>query len=506
MANDRVQAKIDLLKGRDETGEVKQSLEGFGGTLNRIGQIAAGVGLERLAEKMIDLGKSAVSATIGSGLQFEQWKMGFDTMLGSAEKSSKLLSEISEFAKSTPFELKDLVSSSRQLVAYGFAQEEIIDSTRMLGDVAAGVGAPISELVYLYGTLKAQNIAYTKDLNQFTARGIPILDLLAQKFGVNKEQVLDMASKSKIGFKDIQQAFQTMTKEGGIYFNMMDTQAKSVGGVLSNIKDSFTQIGLSMIGFDMDAGSKNFGQLKEGSIFDSLGKGLTTVMELINQNRGTIDGFFNGLVEAGKGFWNILKQIGEHIQTAFTPVMTHLSEVYDKHKERIDKIAYVLGAVLYGAITALIYIIAGAIDILGAWADQVLNVWGPAIDMLFEGITALGQQWTSILTGMRSGFETLVNGVIDGVNKIIEAFNKLTGMDIGKIGKVGVDLKTSAAQTKAPMASYAPAMSYAPALSYTPVQGANYSRNVSIVNNNNFSTSYDPKAFASYQAWQINGR
>ncbi len=60
MANDRVQAKIDLLKGRDETGEVKQSLEGFGGTLNRIGQIAAGVGLERLAEKMIDLGLTTV--------------------------------------------------------------------------------------------------------------------------------------------------------------------------------------------------------------------------------------------------------------------------------------------------------------------------------------------------------------------------------------------------------------------------------------------------------------
>lgn len=375
MANDRVQAKIDLIKGKDETGDVKNSLTSFGGSLTRIGEIAAGLGLERLAEKIIDVGRNAASAAVSTGIQFEQWKIGFDTMLGSAEKSSKLLSEISDFAKKTPFELTDLVNSSKQLVAYGFAQEDVIETTKTLGDISAGVGAPINDLVYLYGTLRAQNVAYTKDLNQFTARGIPVLDLLAEKFGVAKDEVMDMASKSKISFKDIEDVFKKMTGSGGTYFNMMEKQSKTLSGVLSNVKDNITQVGLSILGFDMDAKSKTFGQLKEGSIFDQMSKGANALLSFLDSHKDQIvttvqsisDSFMliadyiqKHVVPAAQVFIGLLTHLGQQIQTAFAPVLTHLTEVYIKHKDAIDKIAYILGAVLYGAISLIIEVIAKA--------------------------------------------------------------------------------------------------------------------------------------------------
>jgi len=84
MANDRVQAKIDLVKGTDETGEVKSSLNSLGNAINQIGSIAAGIGLERLAEQIVGLGKSAFDAATA----FEQNTTALGTVLGNIGKTS----------------------------------------------------------------------------------------------------------------------------------------------------------------------------------------------------------------------------------------------------------------------------------------------------------------------------------------------------------------------------------------------------------------------------------
>ena len=46
----------------------------------------------------------------------------------------------------------------------------------------------------------------------------------------------------KVGFKDVEKAFQSMTTEGGMFFNMMDIQSQTVGGRLSNLGDSWEQL------------------------------------------------------------------------------------------------------------------------------------------------------------------------------------------------------------------------------------------------------------------------
>lgn len=106
---------------------------------------------------------------------------------------------------------------------------------------------------------------------------------------------------------------------------------------------------------------------------------------------------------------------------------------------------------------------------------------------------------------MRVAFENIVNGVIDGVNKIIDAFNKLTGLDMGKLGRIGssMTLPTNAASSGQGLSTSG--LNYTPALSYASA-GANYSKNVNITNNNNFSSNSDTNSFAKYQAWQITGR
>lgn len=190
--------------------------------------------------------------------EFQQLEIAFTTMLKSKEKADALMMDITDFAAKTPFDLKQVAGGTKQLLAYGFAAEDMKTNLSMLGNVAAGVGSQIGDLIYLYGTLKASGRVATVDLNQFAGRGIPIYDALAESLGIAKEQVREFVGAGKVGFEDVEKAFQLMTGEAGMFYNLMEEQSKSIGGQISNLGDS------------IDAVFNEIGQQTEGIISDSI--------------------------------------------------------------------------------------------------------------------------------------------------------------------------------------------------------------------------------------------
>lgn len=173
--------------------------------------------------------------------EFQQLEIAFTTMLKSKEKSDKLMQEITDFAATTPFDLKQVAAGTKQLLAYGFTADSVKDNLSMLGNVASGVGSQIGDLIYLYGTLKASGRVTQMDINQFAGRGIPIYEELAKVLGVNREQVRSFVSEGKVGFEQIEKAFQGMTGESGLFYNLMQEQSKSLSGQMSNLGDTISR-------------------------------------------------------------------------------------------------------------------------------------------------------------------------------------------------------------------------------------------------------------------------
>lgn len=52
-------------------------------------------------------------------------------------------------------------------------------------------------------------------------------------------QIVDMISKRKVTFKDVEAIFQRMTDKGGTFYNMQEIQAETLQGKISNLKDAF---------------------------------------------------------------------------------------------------------------------------------------------------------------------------------------------------------------------------------------------------------------------------
>lgn len=201
--------------------------------------------------------KQLISEIVNVRGQFQQLEMAFTTMLGSADKAKSLMAEMTDFAAKTPFDLQGVADGARQLLAYGVSANEVTDTLRRLGDIAAGLSIPLSDIVYLYGTTFTQGRMYTQDLRQFTGRGIPMMEELAKQFGVTKDKVGELVTEGKVGSAQMVKAIKSMTDEGGKFGGLMDAQSKTITGQISNIEDSlksmFNQIGESNEGIINDA-------------------------------------------------------------------------------------------------------------------------------------------------------------------------------------------------------------------------------------------------------------
>ena len=234
---------------RETSKRISESGEGMDSLFRRLATSLAAIGAGFSAQQLI----REIVQVRG---EFQKLEVAFDTMLGK-EKSNALMQQMVEFAAKTPFDLKGVADGARRLIAYGEASENVIDDLTRLGNLAAGLSQPLSDLVYLYGTTMTQGRLYTQDYNQFVGRGIPMGRELAKVFGVAESEVRSLVEAGKIGFPEVQKVIQNLTNEGGMFYNLMQEQSKTIPGQLSNLGDSWdtmmNEIGKSTQGVMSDA-------------------------------------------------------------------------------------------------------------------------------------------------------------------------------------------------------------------------------------------------------------
>ena len=215
--------------------------------------------------------------------QFQQTEMAFKTMLQSEEKADALMKQLIRTAAVTPFGVEDVTEGAKQLLAFNVAAEDVNKTLIGLGDVAAGMGLNLKDLVMLYGTTIAKGKMDTMDLYQFLNRGIPIADEIAKVMGLDVTNAIKEVQKQikagKVTSDIFIQAMQSMTAEGSKFGGLMEAQSKTITGQISNIEDSieqmFNELGKSQEGV-INTGLEVVSTLVEN--WDTVGKVLMTVV------------------------------------------------------------------------------------------------------------------------------------------------------------------------------------------------------------------------------------
>jgi tape measure domain-containing protein len=397
---------------------IGSSLAGVGSAFTKVGGLAlkfAGV-----------LGLVASAASSGFGIKLaadaEATEVAFTTMLQSGEKAKKLLEDLNKFAADTPFQFPELSSAAKNLAAFGITAENIIPTLGRIGDIASGVGAPLGELAEIYGKMRIQQTLYAEDLNQLTGRGIPVIQEFAKQFGVTESQVKKLASEGKISFKNLEEAFISLTSEGGQFFNMMDAQSKTLLGKWSTFTDNFSQL-LKRIGqriidtFDLKSVLDQATNLLEqwGPTIEQ------GVQRFLNQIRALFIGF-KVLIENAT---NVLRSAYENnflgIRTAVDWFAKHVGTRIAQVIEFTNKLASntdLLATTYRGVFGGIAKILQGFAKVAqGYLVDPIVNI---------------GLMWKDAFTQL----STMVGGWVDSLGKIL-------GVDLaavfGSAGSSAVD-------------------------------------------------------------------
>lgn len=247
-----------------------------------------------------------------------------EVLLGSVDEAAKLMEQVKKFAAATPFEMPELATATKSLLAFGFSSKEIIPQLTALGSIASGVNMSLAEAAELYGKARVQGRLFSQDVNQFTGRGIPIIQELAKQFGVTDSEVKKLVEDGKVGFDNLEKAMISLTSNGGKFTGMMERQSQTLNGMWSTAVDGvnnmLTKFGESLVkAFNLRGLLTGFINWTDniGGLFDDLmAKMITTVNVIKPYFFGFFNSIGNRLGEFGQ-FWieNVKKFTGVSVVT-----------------------------------------------------------------------------------------------------------------------------------------------------------------------------------------------
>lgn len=243
---------------REFTENVESNSESIVTSFGNIGSAVAGMAITATLQ-------SWVRDIINVRGEFQQLEIAFTTMLGSGAAAKAMMAQITNTAATTPYDLAGVANGAKQLLAYGESAESVNDTLVRLGNIASGLSIPLNDIVQLYGTSMVQGRLFTQDVRQFMGRGIPLVQELSKALGKTEEEINSMVTAGKIGFNELRTVIENLTNNGGMFYNLMEEQSKSLTGQISNLGDAW------------DSMLNKIGEHTEGI----LSAGISTVTELV---------------------------------------------------------------------------------------------------------------------------------------------------------------------------------------------------------------------------------
>lgn len=227
--------------------------------------------LSRLMQRMVAYASVAQAMSFLRNIrevtaEFELQRVALGALIQDGYKANAIFEQIKIQAVKSPYEVKDLVTYTKQLAAYGVKADDLIGTMNKLADISAGLGTDMNRIILAYGQIQAAGVLKGTELRQLTELGLPMVDLLAEYYStlrnevISTSEVFDMISNKEIPFQAVQDILNDLTSEGGRFYQMQAKQAETLAGQWSNMKDTLS------IMFDEMGRSEEVRSLMEGMI------------------------------------------------------------------------------------------------------------------------------------------------------------------------------------------------------------------------------------------------
>lgn len=404
--------------------------------------------------------KSLVENSLKLSSDAEQANIAFETMLGSADKAKTFLTNLSDFANKTPFELPQLRDASKRMLAFGFSAESVVPTLTAVGDAAAGLGMGqdgVERITLALGQMRAKAKVSGDEMMQLTEAGVPAWEILAKKMNMTTAEVMKMSEKGLIpADKAINMLVDGMESR---FPQMMSKQSKTLQGLYSTMKDTFNNKILVKFGDGIASALK--------PRFDQL-------VTWIDQNGATLDRWATKVQNSALKATDFL---AKQFESAFTYVKSHFLDnpKFQSLPDLKSKIKFVFDDL---SKTFSNWLDSGGKSTIQKTSDEAVQLIVNSLQAALPKLTPIAITiGGSIAEGVIAGFKKsardipIIGNLIKGDEKINNSFNNLlAGKGVDEKGNSYWDwVKNRFANN--PFAKPKPDGSHANGLAYVPKDG-----------------------------------
>lgn len=267
--------------------------------------LIAGLGIVTLARQVGEVTAAAQGTEPVLKSMYEAAGHGSDE----ATRAMELLND--EFG-SSQIAMTAFLGGAENLAYLGLTAQETVDIMGFLEDVIIGTGGSAESLDTVTEALQEMSNrgkASMQDLQRISSASVPILDMLADRLGVDIPEAMEMVSAGGVDVNDVLGAMQD---QGGTWAGALVDAADNVGGTFSATWDRIKNTLVSGLGIAflpaLDAVTPALESF--GETIESLTTGLA--------DSGTIDAFGNAIAELAPALIDVI-DLAASVIVAFTP-------------------------------------------------------------------------------------------------------------------------------------------------------------------------------------------
>ena len=259
LVTQKKKTEVQEKKVRTETDKTTASLRSQPGAVQQLNtSLLTTTSIMRTLSQLTGLTFSVVairrfvSSMIEITGQFELQKVALKTILQDAQGAERVFQQLYQFSSDSMYRFSELAKHAKQLAAFGIEQDKLLETTKMLGDVSAGLGVSMDRIILAYGHVKSSGFLRGIQLRSFSQNGVPILQTLADMFeevegrAVSLGEVFDRMTKRQIDFAMVEEAFRRMTAEGGQFHNIQEEMARTLAGEINVLKGRWENLMYAM--------------------------------------------------------------------------------------------------------------------------------------------------------------------------------------------------------------------------------------------------------------------
>lgn len=419
---------------------VQPSARGFGKAIE--GEVGGGLdgatkkadkGFLGLAKKAAKWGTAAVVATgaaimglaakggISRALNIEDAQAKLKGLGHDAKSVDQIMVDALASVKGTAYGLDAAATTAASAVAAGIKPgKELEGYLRLTADSATIAGVSMEEMGSIINQVTAKGKVGMENLNRLTERGIPIMQMLADEYGVTSEEMAKMVSKGEVDAERFRKALENGV--GGAALASGDTTR----GAFANMSAALSRLGLTVVKPFVDNAKSLFNEFTVilDGVNERIGPWADKFSEFFSSKAGpALDGFgerFLGFIDKLTGGESALGGL----LTLFSPLGLAIKAIGPAFEEAgggFDGMAEGIATGLPGIVNSILGIVQQVVpqllQSLLAAAPQMIQGWLA----LFSGVvSAVTQILPQVISTVQTMLPQIVNTLVTALPLIIQ--------------------------------------------------------------------------------------